>query len=52
MTAFDESGRNHWAIGGVGMEEDGGGWSTKTDSPDDILFRLGDAGLRITQNLD
>ena len=22
------------------------------DSPDDILFRLGDAGLRITQNLD
>ena len=32
--------------------EDRGGRSTEMDSPNDILFRLGDAGLRITQNLD
>ena len=32
--------------------EDTGGRSTEMDSPDDILFRLGDAGLRITRNLD
>ena len=32
--------------------EDGSGWTAETDSPDDILFRLGDASLRITRNLD
>ena len=29
-----------------------GGWTPEVDSSNDILFRLGDAGMRITRNLD
>ena len=32
--------------------EDGSVRTAETDSPEDILFRLGDASLRITRNLD